>query len=297
VIVLLGALGCVPRVHVDWATSPELASDAPQTFAVRDEAGAPEVADALVATLRQAGRLREGCRRGAEALVRLTWVQPEVRVDAQSRDPVPVRVRLPGGEERVVSSTTGPAARAEWQGRVHLGWTVEGCDGATVEADKRGTVGASWDRLADDAESAREALPDGLVDELKRSGGHALARRLVPTTGSITRRWYKRGDPRLRLAAAAVREGHWSAAAATWRAIVTDPQSTAVARARAHYDLALHHEVRGQYPRALREIRAAEEARASPAILRYRQALEQAWTRSRILRPHAPLDPQEAAAP
>ncbi len=300
-LALAGALGCVPRVHVEWSTEPDLPIQEPLRFAVVDEAGQPKVHASLTETVARAGRLAPSCDAGAEAVVRLTDVVAEERIDTATTEEGRVQyvVPTPDGPSRIAEPVTVlPSADVTWHGRVHLSWIVEKCDAERIEAVDAATVAGSRTVSAPTAEEARRGLPDGLLDELVRSSGHALGRRLVPTSGAVSRRWFRTGDPRLRLAGVAVREGHWEAAVAKWSAIVDDPAASDRARARAWHDLAVHHEAKGQYPRAYQAIESASRASASPAILRYRQALERTWTEVRSLRDyHYPLEGKEAAAP
>ena len=298
-IALAGLLGCVPRVHIEWSTVPDLRNDDPiNFFAVVDESQSPVVREALEGVFIAAGRLREGCDSGAEARIRLTATEVEERVDVAGEQAGVIRYELPPtAEQRLVETTFGAGpAGAQWRGRVHLSWVVEHCDGEVIE-QVRGTVAAQRSEEAGDPDTARAELPEELLTDLVRSSGYALARRFVPTSGRVVRRWYQAGDRRLRLAAVAVRAGHWDAAATTWWAIVSDPASPSRVRARALHDLAVRHEARGEYARAWSTIRVAEETTASPAILRYRRALEQTSAETRSLRPYAPLDPEETASP
>ncbi|MEO0600706.1 MAG: DUF6340 family protein [Myxococcota bacterium] len=296
---LLGTLACVPRVHIEWSTSPELPFDEPLRFEVVDETEHPAAATALTATLSAARRLGT-CAADADARVRIERLTTEERVAETAPSAERVRYVVPdldGGQQVVEADARASWALASWQGRVHLGWTVERCDGSLLETVDLATVADTRSASAATVERARGTLTEDPLEQLVRSSGHALGRRLVPTRGRVSRRWFRMGDPRLQLAAAAVRVGHWDAAAATWNTIVTDPDSTVRARARAYHDLAVHHEVRGQYSRAWRAIRAAEATSATPAILRYRQALEQTWTEGRTLRKYKPLELEEAASP
>lgn len=295
---LVWAIGCGPRVHVAWTTHPEVAVDEPLVYVVVDEAGHPDVRQAVEETLERSGRLGEGCD-VADARVRVTDVATQERVGSEALNAESLRYVVPdadGGERVVVAAASGPRATATWEGRVHLTWTVERCDGDPIES-LTGTVAASRVSAGETADGARASLPEGLLKELVRSSGYALGRRLVPTSGRVSRRWYRAGDPRLRLATAAVRAGHWDAAASTWSTVIADREVSDRVRGRAFTNLAVLHELRGQYARAFRAVTEAQGASPASAILRYRQDLERTWTGVRSLRKYEPLEIEEASTP
>lgn len=301
----LGVAACAPQVRIAWSTWPDVGA-VDWTYAVTPSPEAPEVEAALRDFISRSGRLREGCDEGATAVVTIDGLRTEQRVDTDAPKARAVRLELPpdlaaAGQPGAWGDVSTPDATAVLQGRVHVSWTVRRCDSApvdVVEAVTDATVAGSWMATGPAVDAARAGLPDdeGLW-ELRRAAGYALARRFVPVSGSVARRWFRSGEPRLRLAAAAVRVGHWDAAAATWHELAADATATPAARARAWHDLAVQHEVHGRYALAMAAVRKAERTAAATPILRYRMALQQSWTEHRLLRPYDPLEPDTGEAP
>ncbi|MEN0066443.1 MAG: DUF6340 family protein [Myxococcota bacterium] len=292
---LVGTLACVPRVEVEWSTRPDVVSERLRTLVVEASPGTDDVARSLRETLAVAGWLSERC--GPDGgILRLLGVRSEERELESAVSTKPMRFVLPSGEVRQ-EAIADPWVSLTWQGRVHLTWKLERCDGQVVESVGPVTVAGARTAGATEALRARAGLPEGLLEELRVASGQVLARRFVRSRGRVRRPWFKRGDPRLRLASQAVREGHWDAAAATWQTVVNDPSAPAAVHGRAHHDLAVFHEIHGRTARALEAVQRAEHATAHSRIRRYRIALEGAWTDSSVLRPYSPLEAEEKATP
>lgn len=94
--------------------------------------------------------------------------------------------------------------------------------------------------------SAKNNLTDkrDVVQRLADGAAWAYAKRFEPTTSIVTRRLHTGGDPRLRKAAALNIRGDLPGAMRIWESMLAD--GNAKLRAKACYNLAVAHEIRGE---------------------------------------------------
>jgi hypothetical protein len=142
-----------------------------------------------------------------------------------------------------------------------------------------------WEAEGPSTEAAETSLPtlDQLAAELGASVGAAYARRVAPSWTRARRTWFTAGERRIRAGALRARLGDWEAARAPWSSLAEDPTAPARARARALHDLALAYELDGEVGRAWSTVRAAAALAPVRRIEEYREALESARSRHRLL--------------
>ena len=97
----------------------------------------------------------------------------------------------------------------------------------------------------------------GAVRTLSGDLGRRYARRLLPYRSRVTRDYYVRGHDDLKLAKRRAQTGNWEGAAELWLT-ATDHRKARVA-ARAHYNMAIISEIRGDLDQAVEWARVAYE--------------------------------------
>ena len=111
--------------------------------------------------------------------------------------------------------------------------------------------------------------------------GRRYARRLLPYRSRVTRDYYVRGHDDLKLAKRRAQTGNWEGAAELWLT-VTDHRKARVA-ARAHYNMAIISEIRGDLDQAVEWARVAYEDYGDERAMRYLRALQERRERVELL--------------
>lgn len=226
---------------------------------------------------------------GTDAVIVLDAFRSEENTELWRRDEAVVS---DDGEPGSVLRVT--AARSS---RVFTSWRLIDREGNQLDELQDVFTVARWASEEDSDASAEAALPSAeeAIAELGFSAGVAYGKRIAPIIGDEQRTYFVRGDVRFVWARRAVRVGDWQSAGALWRQISVDPTVSGVVHSRALANLALMHEVHGDYPLALRQIELALAAHDSERIQRYRGVLREQQTRQRDLR--RPVPSEEAGSP
>ncbi len=148
-----------------------------------------------------------------------------------------------------------------------------------VSAQSETTVMASWrlydadedvvvDEMRDRTRTYRWQESGSLVDvrrampmagaSVAQAGtgiGGDYAARIAPSWQWLTRRYYGGGSPELRSAKRYVKAGDWDGAMRVWEGLLSNPSPRV--RGKAEFNLALAHEVQGNFSEALTHARAA----------------------------------------
>ncbi len=174
---------------------------------------------------------------------------------------------------------------AELESQVTSSWTLATCGGEVLDRLENVVVTERWSAGASEEAAATSELPSPprAAAELAFSAGIAYGRRIAPWSGDAVRTWFVSGDPRLGHARLAVLAGHWPEAMAIWREVANSPVGDR-ARARALHDLAVGHEVLGNYHLALSYAEEAAATHDNARIQRYRDLLRRLRTERRLLR-------------
>ncbi|HHO50378.1 MAG TPA: hypothetical protein ENK18_05770 [Deltaproteobacteria bacterium] len=205
-------------------------------------------------------------------------------------------------QERVVVGEDGTPEVIDtytaWRdSRVFTSWRLVDREGQQLDLLQDVFTVARWAAEEDSDTSAQEALPSAAeaIAELGRSSGIAYGKRIAPVVGTELRTYFVRGDRRLAWARLPVRVGDWQTAGALWREVAGDPSASDEIRGRALANLALMHEVLGDYALALRRVALSLATHDSARIRRYREVLRERWAQQRELR--RTLTPEEISSP
>ena len=127
----------------------------------------------------------------------------------------------------------------------------------------------SWTSTGDSKQEAVSGLPNNtaMVRDVAVMAGSEYGRRIAPSYLWVSRRYYGRGDDRLKEARARVRGLDWEGAAKIWRRVKNsdDPKL----RGRALFNLALYQEVNGNLDLALKQARKANRVLNKGATRQY----------------------------
>lgn len=172
----------------------------------------------------------------------------------------------------------GHGRDAVWTGRVdtelHASFRVyDGASGVLLDEQRLYDAGAyevSGDR--DDA-LAGVALAGDQQADLSQGVGLAYGQRIAPHEVFASRSYYKTGDPTLRAAKQAVKDGQWGQAKRLWRELSQGDDPKLAAKAR--HNLALAAEVEGRLDRAHALALQAADLWGKGRNERYAEALEQ----------------------
>lgn len=174
---------------------------------------------------------------------------------------------------------------------------VQNLDVNDVSASSDATVMASWRMYDADQDRVVDELRDrsrtwswqnsGTLADVQRAmpapgfgieragaeAGAAYAARIAPSWQWVERRYYGSGDPRLRDAKRYVKAGDWDGAMRLWSTLLDDPRPNV--RGKAAFNLALAHEVQGDFGKALDLARDAAVALSNGKSRDYVFELEQ----------------------
>ncbi len=209
-------------------------------------------------------------------------LEPRAICAAEGTDAVLMLTRL---QTRWATHLTeeGQAHLARRVAVVQGDWTLYDAQGTPLDEAVDSFTAGTWDGQAGSPGTAKEALPadQDTVDELAFSLGVAYAKRITSSVEDVRRPYFVRGDPRLAAAHLPVRSGDWQRAEGLWREVANDPGASARARSRARHNLALAHEVHGNFAQAIREASLAFALHPTERVQRYVDALEarSAWHR------------------
>jgi hypothetical protein len=129
--------------------------------------------------------------------------------------------------------------------------------GDVIDAQREARLGRAWDATGTSYDDALAGLADGrgIVTALGAQAGADYAARVAPTW-----RWEGRkllgGSPGLRSGARAAKAGDWAGAERTWRGVVKSSAKPKI-RGKAHFNLAVAAEARGDLDTALEHAREA----------------------------------------
>lgn len=197
---------------------------------------------------RQARALAE--RAGVDGILALEAFDSDsrLRTDRDSRTETSA-----DGREVVVTSWT--AARDT---DVLTSWRLyEPAAQRMIDVQRETRTARTWTARGDTKGQAVAGLPDprNTVITVAGMAGEAYARRIAPAPVIVLRRYYARGDARLKAARPSVRAGDWEGAVAHWSAAAASDDRKV--RGRARFDLALHREVLGDLRGAIALARQA----------------------------------------
>lgn len=168
-------------------------------------------------------------------------------------------------QDRVVAEQSHSPPAMVREGLVRTTWRVVGPDGAVVDAlDDVGTT-ARWVSSGETLAEAQATLigADAAARELAASAGAAMAHRLIGLRRIVRRRVY--GGGALRVGARALRAGDVDHALVLLHRLAEGTADPRLA-ARAHHDLAVAHEMAGDYAAAWAEARAAVDPHYAEAL-------------------------------
>jgi len=178
-----------------------------------------------------------------DGLVTLEAFDSDATTDLDQRE----RTETVDGRERKVRYW-----EAERRLRVLTSWRLYDIANRQILDDLRETSFArTWTATGDTKQQAIRNLPSQIrmVSDVAFVAGEEYGRRIAPSFLTVSRRYFGRGDDRLKAARSRVRGLDWDSAARIWRDARTsdDPK----VKGRAVFNLALYHEVYGDLDRAI----------------------------------------------
>ncbi len=146
-----------------------------------------------------------------------------------------------------------------------------------LDAERSRSAGNTWRQNADTSANASAQLPTQAqtIRDLGYQAGTGYAARVAPTWQNVSRSYYAKGSPDLKIGKRHVRVQDWDGAVKVWHNLATNSTSPKV-RGRALYNLALASEVSGDLDQANEYAKQAgivlgnSASRSYAAVLRQR---------------------------
>ena len=214
------------------------------------------------------------CREaGCDALLALEAFDSDTRM--QVNGVTVSALTNPDRLKRQIADLDVDDVRATADTRVMTSWRMYDADDARIVDELRDRE-RTWNWQGSGAlVDVRRQMPLA-ADRIGRVGSQAgadYAARIAPSWQWVERRYYGSGDPKLREAKRYVKAGDWAGAMRIWETLENHPKPRV--RGKASFNLALAHEVRGDFGEALDHARAAAVAMSNGKTRRYVFTLEQ----------------------
>ena len=181
---------------------------------------------------------------GCQAIVALESFDSDVVTTVNTRE----TTDMMDGEEKIVL-----VYEAIRDTTVHTSWRVYDVENKVIVDELHDDLRtATQTSEADSEDNALSSLPSNneVVQLSAYASGEAYGRRIAPNYIFVSRDFYGTGGPTMKAARKLALSSQWSEAAATWRTVfqqATDPKL----KAKAAYNIALSHEVRGDLDKAM----------------------------------------------
>lgn len=325
-LVFTALCACLPKAHMEVLQPAEVAvAHHIETVAVVDRSGAKNVGEGLLGVLEGAvtgesiGADTDGRAGAVEGMVAILQASPQFSVVQPMRSDLDSSLfnkPMSWPEAKALCATyacQGVVALESFDsdGSTSVAQLGDGED-TTFEATRRTTVRSSW-RLydvenkqiiderfnesysesvsheAETEDAARSGLPSDnqLVHDFGYISGEVYGRRIAPNYIWVTRTYFGGGNARMKEAKQLARSGSWDQAEVLWREVfrgATDPKL----KAKAAYNVAVSHEVKGELHKAAGWQEKALDAWAKGTIVTYGAVLQGRLADAQTLRETLP---------